>query len=147
MAAGTLKSVQETNRTATPPVMQSPQDGYGKVRRLFFNYVNAGGDYDAGSTIDLCRIPAGCRIMGGVINVDAGFADANATADIGDGTTAAKYLNDGDIAAAGAVSFGHTLALNYGEAITAAFTLKLTTATAVLLAAGIIKGHVDILVE
>lgn len=147
MAAGVLYSVQETNRRAVPPVMNKPQHGYGKLRRLFFNYVNAGGAYDAGTTIALCQIPANCIFYGGIINVDAGFADANADGDIGDGTTANKFADDLAIETAGAYAFGNTLALYYGLEVSTAFILTLTTATAALLAGGIIKGHCDIAVE
>lgn len=146
MAAGTLKSAQETNRTAVVPVMREPNEA-GKVTRLYFNHTVVAGDLDAGTTIDLVYIPANCRIYGGVFACDAGYADANATLAIGDGTTADRFLAAGAISGVGEYAFGNTLALGFGDKITTGFVLKGTTAVAALLAAGIARGYVDIVIE
>lgn len=146
MAAGTLKSTQETNRTAAVPVMAEPNEK-GTITRLYFNHTVVAGNLDAGTTIDLVRIPANCRIYGGIFACDAGYADVNATLAIGDGTTANRFLAAGAIAGVGEYAFGNTIALGLGNKITAAFTLKGTTAAAALLAGGIARGYVDIVID
>jgi hypothetical protein len=146
MAAGTLKSAQETNRTAAIPVMKEPNE-MGTVTRLYFNHTVVAGDLDAGTTINLVYIPANCRIYGGIFACDAGYADTNATLAIGDGITAARFLAAGAIAGVGEYAFGNTIALGFGDKITTGFILKATTATAALLALGVSRGYVDIVID
>jgi hypothetical protein len=115
------KSVQETNRTAEPVVKLAAHEAGGRVRVLRFEYTTPAGGLAINDTIDLATLTQNGRILGGSVAFEA--MGASATAEIGTAASASRYLSAGNVAAAGALDFAHTIALNTGEAVNAGTTL------------------------
>ena len=64
------------------------------------------------------KLPYGAVVVGGAVIVDTGFDAATATIDVGDSTTGNRYLNDGNIAAAGVRTLVPTGYVSDGAEIT-----------------------------
>ena len=58
MAVTTQKSVEYTNATASPVTLNEPNAYHGRVRIAYFTHDQDGAG-DAGSTVSLCKLPAG----------------------------------------------------------------------------------------
>lgn len=56
---------------------------------------------ESGVAITAVKLPYDAVVVGGAVIVDTGFDAATATIDVGDATVGNRYLNDGNIAAAG----------------------------------------------
>jgi len=142
----TWYSDQRANERSVPPRMNPPYDK-GKVRRLFFTYTTDGSEA-AGDTIELVKVPAPCRLMGGLL-VSEGVG-TGVTVNVGDGSTANKFNTGGalDISAAGSDAFGNSIADAFGEVNSSEFTLTLTVAAVTSVTAGKkLYGYIDIVVE
>lgn len=107
-----------------------PNEYYGRVRMARFSFTSS-TDMDDGEDIFLCKLPKGARIIDGAFlcgglgagcQVDIGLAGADASGyidyDNSVSDDVAKFLSNGDVAAAGKDSFAQTLALGYGYELT-----------------------------
>ncbi len=143
-----LKSTQVTNLDAIPVVYPKANEVYGRLRRNYFDFTVPVGDAAVNDTIQLTKIPAGARIMGGRIDSEAMSSDTGAASiQIGDGTTAAKYLGTTDIDAIAQADFNNTQALFFGEAQTAELILTAKVITEDWLAGQILAGYIDFVVD
>jgi hypothetical protein len=141
-----LKSTQITNATATPIVPVNSHDSGARVHREYFDFTVPVGDAAINDTVLLAKVPNGARLLGGKIVAEAMTTGAGAASiQIGDGTTAAKYLGTTSIDAAAEAEFGHTAALNFGELQTAELTLTATVVTEAWAAGQVLSGWVDYL--
>jgi hypothetical protein len=121
------KSTQETKRTASPPKMLAAHELKGRVRVAWFDYTVPTGGVAVDDTVDLTTLPIGARILGGEMAFEAmSSAAGTAQIQVGDGTTADKYLGTTSVDAAGTSPFANTIALNFGEVLEAETTLKAT---------------------
>ena len=126
----TRKSDQATKLDASPREQLATHEYGGRVRQAFFNFVVPAGNAAIGDTIELIDIEAGARILGGKIAFEAMSTGAGAASvQLGDGTTADKYLGTTSVDAAGEADFAHTLALNYGEKLSQKLRLTATVLT------------------
>ena len=142
------KSDQVANTDSVPMVMNKPNVSHGNVRRQAFSYTVPAGDAAVADTIVLARVPLGSRIYGGVIAHEAMSSGAgDAGLQIGDGTTAAKYLGTTTVDAAGVITFGDTVALNFMEALTGELSVIATVTGEALLAGQTIKGYVEYMLD
>jgi hypothetical protein len=117
------KSVQQTNMDASPRVMLRPNEMGGRVRVAYWEYttVAAGLVHDA-DTLALVTLPKGARILGGMYVTEDMGASSEAV-DIGIVGTVAKYASNALVDTAGAFAFANTIALNFGELLTAETTI------------------------
>lgn len=136
-------STQATKRAAIPPRMLSTTESGGKVRVEYFDFTVPTATAAIADTIALVTLPEGARILGGIAVWDAMSSGAGTSQlQIGDGTTAAKYLGTTSVDAAGSADFAHTLALGYGTVPSAAVTLYATVAGEAWAADKVFAGHV-----
>jgi hypothetical protein len=70
-----------------------------------------------------------------------------ATMELGDGTTAGKYLEATDVDAAGSSDFADTILRNYGEKLAAPLRLTATVSVEAWAAGQVLKGHIDVLMD
>lgn len=145
MAAGNLKSTQETNRTAVPVVMGGPNEK-GKLRAAYFSGTITGTDLDIGTVIALVRLPAGARVFGGYWYNSADLGVALTTLNIGDATVADRFVAVRAIAdAVDGFSFpldAVTGGTGGGVALSADTTILASNAGGVFVAAGTYKGFI-----
>lgn len=117
MAVTTQYSVQETNRLATPPILNPAYNDGGKVRRKYFSFTQSGAG-DANSLANLVTLPPGVVRLSKVSSrfVCSAFGSGR-TLDIGylahtkrDGTAVDAsidgILDGGDVSAAAALACG-----------------------------------------
>lgn len=137
------KSTQETKRTATPPKMLGTDELGGRVRVAFFAFTVPTATVAADETVDLFTLPKGARLLGGQIAAEAmSTGGAAASIQIGVSGTPAKYLGTTSIDAAAISDFANTVALSYGELLSAETTIIATCKTEAWAATKILKGHV-----
>lgn len=143
----THKSTQHTNATATPITRNDGRDE-GRAIKLFFDVEVPVGDAAVNDLIQLVTVPANCRILGGLFANEAmSTAGGDASIQIGNGTTADKYLGTTSVdAAAGGTRFAHTIALGFGEKVSTAFVLTAKVITEAWLAGKLLKGYIEILI-
>lgn len=143
MAAVNVKSDQVTNQDAVPVSPIKPNELIGRIRIGYFSYSSpAASPPEAGSTIQLCKLPAGARIIRGHFAHD-GIGGASGTVDIGYTGAATRYANGVAVAAtAGVFDFADTIAENVGDELTEAKILLLTTAVATMTASKNLRGWV-----
>ncbi len=151
MGVGALKSTQEANRTAVPPVMNGPSFD-GKLRIARFAGVVAGADVAVGTTLDLVWLPAGAVFMFGYWYNDATFAGLGVTIDIGIAADPNGFAAALDVSAECWTYFPNTAAVaggaySYGYALTAAQKVYATTAVDVIVATGVYKGFIAYMVD
>lgn len=136
-------STQATKLAAVPLQRLATDELGGRIRVAYFDFTVPAGNVATAKTIELTRIPAGARLLGGKIAFEAmSTAGGTAQIQIGDGTTAAKYLGTTSVDTAGISDFGDTAALNYGEKLTSELVLTATTAGEAWAATKTLKGHV-----
>ncbi len=124
------KSDQIANEKATPRVMVKPSERHGRRRVAYFSFTVPTGGAAVNDTVELAKVPAGARILDGRIAFEAMSTGAgDAGIQLGDGTTAAKYLGTTSVDAAGTADFAHTVALGYGEELASELTLTATVMT------------------
>lgn len=118
------KSVQQTSIDASPRVMLKPNEMGGRVRVAYWEFTThatLGLVHDA-DTVDLVTLPKGARILGGMYVTEDMGASSEAV-DIGIVGTVAKYASNALVDTAGAFAFANTIALNFGELLTAETTI------------------------
>lgn len=59
MAVTAEKSIQVTNMEANPPVKLETNERHGRTRIAYFSHTQGAAAGDIGSTVDLCKLPAG----------------------------------------------------------------------------------------
>ncbi len=137
------KSAQVLNQDAVPSVPNKP-DTDGVVRRKYFSgTIDAALDLAVGTVIELCDLPKGARLMGGVWGNDAAFSGAGVTLNIGWSGTPAALASALDCSALNHTAIGNTVALNFGTVLTADKRLQAVTAVDVIVATGTYYGYVD----
>lgn len=156
---GNTQSVQALkiiNQFAGQDNMMSPNENHGRVRVSFFNYVTTATDV-ANGTIELNDIPINARVLRG--ELITGALGAGVTASIGPGVInggtnsygavvlATKYLNAGNVAAAGNLTFANTVALNQGVLLATREHLLLTFGATAPAAGIIIQGFIEYVVD
>lgn len=143
------KSDQITNNEAFPPVANPPGTIAAEVRRTYFSKTIEAGNLGIGDTLELVQdLPVGGRIVGGHVTWEAMTTGAGAaTMELGDGTTAAKYLEATSVDAAGSTSFADTIARNFGERISARFKLIATASVEAWAAGQKIAGYIDVMTD
>ncbi len=117
-------STQVTKLGNRPIDKLTVQEVGGRMRAIPFDFTAPVGDLAVADTIELCKVPAGARILGGKF-VHSAFGAAR-TITLGDGTTADKYATAIDVSAAGESDFAHTIAFNQNEVLAAELTLIAT---------------------
>lgn len=144
----TLKSTQVTNLDKVPAEVLPTHEHYGRVRRSYFSFTVPVGNAAIADTIQLAKIRSGVRLYGGKISGEAMTSGgALATLEIGDGTTAAKYLAATSVDTAFDIEFGHTFALNMGEKLAGELTLTATVSVEAWLAGQQLNGYVDYVLD
>lgn len=112
---------------ASSPLMTSspPSMTHGRVRIAYFNFVNpASSPPAAGDAIQLCRVPAGARVVQTCLIWDA--QTATATMSLGISGAVAKYMAAQTLTSAG-VKFGPTITAELVDAVEAADRIVLGT--------------------
>ena len=136
-----FKSDQVTKLDASPREQLATNEAGGRVRQAFFRHAVEAGNL-VNDTISLIEVPAGARILGGKIAFQAmSSAAGTAQVQLGDGTTAGKYLGTTSVDAAGEADFAHTVALNYGEKLTEKLRLTATILGEAWAAGQVFTGH------
>ncbi len=148
MAAVNVKSDQVTNQDAVPVIPIKTNELEGRVRIAYFTYSSpAASPPEAASTIQLCKLPIGARLVRGHLAHD-GIGGASGTVDIGYTGDVDRYADGVAMAnTAGAFDFIDTFAQNVGDALTVARTLLLTTAVATTTASKNLRGWVLYVVD
>lgn len=83
MAITTQKSTEYANATATPVVKNGTTEMHGRVRCAFFTHTQDGAG-DAGSSVALCKLPAGkVRLLGSQSKAYVNWTTSSATLDLG----------------------------------------------------------------
>lgn len=83
MAVTTQKSVEYTNATATPVVNNNTTEQHGSIRVAFFTHAQVGTG-DTGSSVALCRLPAGrVRLLASLSRAYVNWTTSSATLDLG----------------------------------------------------------------
>src|SRR5690242_3107136 len=142
-AAVGYKGAEYTNYTSDPVVRNNASTAWGgSVKRYFFSYTVVTdllfAKADCG---ELLRLKAGQRLFGGMISCDG----VDAALDVGISGSGTKY---GSALAAGndtPTAFGNTIALNWGELLTADAVLRATAETVDIAADSIITGYLDVM--
>jgi len=143
-----LKSDQITNLDAVPQVLGDPTEFGGRIRSAYFSFTVPTGNAAVNDTVQLTKVPSGARILDGRLTSEAmSTAGGDASIQIGDGTTAAKYLGTTSVDAAAEADFANTFALNSGEKLTAELVLTATVITEAWLAAKKLNGYVRYVVD
>ncbi len=148
MAAVNVKSDQVTNQDAVPVSPIKPNELEGRVRIAYFTYSSpAASPPEAASTIQLCKLPIGARIIRGHFAHD-GIGGTSGTVDIGYTGDVDQYADAAVVAAtASEFDFADTVLENVGDALTEAKTLLLTTAVATMTASKNLRGWVMYVVD
>lgn len=142
------KSDQITNDDARPPVTNPMGTVGAHVRRTYFSWTVPVGNAAIADTAILAKVPSGARIVGGHAAWEAmTTAGAAATGELGDGTTAAKYLEATDMDAAGSADFADTIARNFGEVLAAELTLTLTVSVEAFAAGQTLAGYIEYMAD
>lgn len=141
------KSDQITKLDADPPERLLPDENGGKVRRLYFSFTVPVGGVAINDTVELAALPQNARVFGGYAEWDAMTTGAGAaTMAIGDGVTAARFLEATSVDAAGSSPVADTRARGYATKLGGG---RLTaTATVEAWAAGqALVGHLDFVAD
>ena len=143
------KSDQIVNNEAFPPRANPPGTINAEVKRTYFSHTVPAGNAAIGDTIELVQdLPKGGLIVGGHAAWEAMTTGAGAaTMELGDGATAAKYLEATSVDAAGSAAFADTIARNYGERIPASFKLIATVSVEAWAAGQRLVGHIDVMTD
>ena len=137
------KSTQVTKLDARPKQQLTVQEAGGRVRAIPFDWEVPVGNAAIADTAQLCKVPAGARILGGRAVWSAmSTAGGAATGELGDGTTAGKYLEATSMDAAGASAIADDIARNFNEILTEELTLTLTVSVEAFAAGGTLEGYV-----
>lgn len=135
-------SDQVTKYNQTVPAKMIGKNENCAPTKLWFSYTCLGTEVIA-DTIDLCTIPANARVLGGALIVEANTASS--TFDVGYSGAGTRYAAVQAISSAGKFEFGHTIALNHGDVLSAKTVLQGTVRGATLTVAKKIYGYVEVL--
>lgn len=137
----TVYSDERANDVAVPPVPNAANKA-GRVLRKYFSVASTTSTpITTADTLELCKLPVGARVVGGVLIY--GAMGGTATAVIGVAGTTNKYLTSTSVVSAGKATFGDTNALNFGDALTAETTLILTPGGSNYASGQYVKGYVE----
>lgn len=148
MAAGTLYSDQRANENAVPFTPNKP-DVCGTVIRKYFSYTVAGTALDPGTTIGLVKAPKGSRFVGGKLYNDGTFAGPGVTVHIGDADDADRFAASIDVSGEAWTELPNSAAragVGFGYLFPKETEILLTTVGDVIVATGVIKGYVDLMI-
>lgn len=136
----TFYSEQRTNERAFPGEANAPNTK-GTKKVAYFSYTTVSGNI--GDVIELCKIPKGCRVIGGQLTWDA-MTGGTQTVAIGISGTAGKYLTAVAMGTSeGNLAIGSLITQSLGEVTTAEETIILTNGTAAMTAAKKIRGYIE----
>ena len=114
----TQLSDQKANEAAVPAVFNVPNTN-GVVKCKYFSGTVATADGLAvGVLIDLCTLPKGARVIGGLWGNDAVFSGAGVTLDIGYPDNPDAFADGLDCASLNDTLIANTAALNRGVVLT-----------------------------
>lgn len=137
----TVYSDERANDVAAPPVPNAANKA-GRVLRKYFSVASTTTTtITTADTLELCKLPVGARIVGGLVLY--GAMGGTATALIGVAGTTNKYLTSTSVVSAGAASFANTNALNFGDVLAAETTIILTPGGSNYASGQYIKGYVE----
>ena len=141
-----FKSDQVTNLDAGEKL--STKDAYGRVRRAVFTFAVPTGGIAVDDTVELCRVPSGARVLGGRYAAEAmSTGGAAASMQIGDGTTATRFLGTTSVDAITAGSFADTIATGFLDTLSGELTLTATVVTEGWAAAKKLHGYLEYVVD
>jgi hypothetical protein len=141
----TYSSTQYGNATAVPPALLKPNELGGRHRIAYFS-VTTSAYASTGDIINLTIIPKGARIIAGALRWAANAASTTLT--VGTAASAAKYLGSTAVgASAGSHAIAATLALNFGEELTADTVITATPGGATWTAGTVIAGHIEYVLD
>jgi hypothetical protein len=144
----TVYSTQRASRVAVPSRRVKTNEWHGRDRKAFFSYTVPTGNNVVGDVIELCEIPAGSRLFGGMAAWEAmSSAGGDSSVQIGVTGTVAKYLATTSVDAAGVALIGNTIALFYGEELTSDILLIATVTTEAWVAAKKFYGHMSYMLD
>jgi len=141
----TYSSSQYANYTATPATLVKPNELGGRGRIAYFA-VTTSAFASSGDTINLTTLPKGARVIAGRIAWAANAAST--TISVGYTGAATRYLGATAVgASAGAADFANTVALNFGDELTAITVLVATPGGATWTAGTSILGYVEYVID
>lgn len=141
-------SDQIAKLSATPRSLVKANEAHGRVRIAWWSFTTPAGGVAVSDTVSLVNIPQGARVVGGRIAWEAlSSGGGTATVSLGVAGSAAKYLGATDADAAGGAEFGHTVALNHGDALTEDTILVATAGGEAWAASKVVKGYVLYVVD
>jgi hypothetical protein len=134
-------SDQATKYSANPPQKINPNEGSpSDAGMIFFSKTLAASGLAIGDTIELCKIPAGVRVVGLVFSWDTAQG-GTATMAIGISGTTGKYFTAALTNALTQFSGANTIVQNYGSVTTAEETILATNAAAAWTVSTTLRGH------
>jgi hypothetical protein len=141
----TYSSSQHANYTSVPATLVKPNELGGRRRTAWFS-VTTSAYASTGDTINLTTLPKGARVIAGHIAWAANAAST--TISIGYTGAATRFLGATAVgASAGTANFANTVALNFGEELTAITVIVATPGGATWTAGTSILGYVDYVID
>lgn len=141
----TFKSDQITKLTQSLPNQLNPFESTQPDRVEVFTFTVPAGNAAVNDLIQLCEVPAGATLQGGYfVNEAMSTGAGDASIQIGDGTTADKYLGTTSVDAASTALtwFGVTIAKDFGVVLTSKLTLTAKVITEAWAAGKKLQGKV-----
>ena len=141
----TYNSDQAAKYLAVPATKLAPDELGGRQRILRWSYTTPTGGVAATSTIELGKLPAGARVISGLIQF--GAMGATATAHVGTVADTDRYAASIDVAAAGTSAIANTAALYLYDVTTAETVVIATANVATWVAAKAFNGNMLYVVD
>jgi hypothetical protein len=133
-------SDQATKYSANPSQKLGQNEGGGDQMAIFFSKTLPSSGLAIADTIELCRIPAGVRVLGLVFSWDTAQG-ATATMAVGISGTTGKYFTAALTNALTQFAGANTIVQNYGAVTTAEEVILATNAAAAWTASSTLRGH------
>jgi hypothetical protein len=133
-------SDQATKYSASPGQKLSQTEGGGDQMAIFFSKTLPASGLAIGDTIELCRLPAGVRVLGLVFAWDTAQG-GTATMAVGISGTTGKYFTAALTNALTQFAGANTIVQNYGALTTAEETVLATNAAAAWTVSTTLRGH------
>lgn len=133
-------SDQATKYSANPPQKLVSNEAGSDMSPIFFSKTLPSSGLAIGDTIELCRIPAGVRVLGLVFAWDTAQG-GTATMAVGISGTTGKYFTAALTNALTQFAGANTIVQNYGAVTTAEETILATNAAAAWTASTTLRGH------
>lgn len=141
----TYSSSQHANYTAVPATLVKPNELGGRSRIAYFA-VTTSAYASTGDVINLTTLPKGARIVGGRIVHEANAAST--TLSVGTTDSATRYLGATAVgASAGGTDVANTVALNFGDELTAITVITATPGGATWTAGTSILGFIEYVID